>query len=81
MSVLNKGTCHNDVVMEALRDLFWLSIKYNFELVAVHIRGIDNVTSDVVSRLHQPNYLAKLYGILHGLAEPSSLYHFLCTIP
>ena len=75
MSVLNKGTCHNSIVMEALRDIFWFSIKYNFELVAVHITGIDNVTSDAASRLHRPNYLAKLYGILHGLAEPSSLYH------
>ena len=73
MSVLNKGSCHEKIMMEALRELFWLSIKYNFELRAVHIGGVNNVTSDTISKLHQPNYLATICGILHGLAEPRSL--------
>ena len=76
MSVLNKGSCHGKVMMDAIRQLFWLSTKYNFELRAVHIGGVYNVTSDTISRLHQLNYLAKLYGIVHGLAEPRSLNIF-----
>jgi len=55
--------------IEVVRELFRLSIKYNFELRAVHNRGIDNFRSDIFTRVYQSNYLVKPYGILHGLPE------------
>ena len=50
-------------MIEALRELFWLSTKCTFGLRSVHIRDANNDTSDIISRSHKPKYLAKLYDI------------------
>ena len=39
--------------MTWLLQLFWLSAVFNFHLTARHIRGKDNVVSDIISRLDQ----------------------------
>lgn len=51
--MINKGTTKNSVAMVWLRHLFWLSVQYNFQLTARHIKGKDNVMSDVISRLDE----------------------------
>lgn len=50
-ALINKGTCKQGYVMAALRELFWLSVMFNFELVAVHIAGCNNTIADAISRL------------------------------
>ena len=37
ISFINKGTCHNVIAMEWLRDLFWLSATHNFHITARHL--------------------------------------------
>ena len=49
--MLNKGSSRNSIAMVWLRQLFWLSAVFNFQLTARHIKGKDNVISDVISRL------------------------------
>lgn len=50
-AALNKCACHNEVIMDYMRILFWLANVYNFEVICKHIPGKDNVYSDTISRL------------------------------
>ena len=58
MYIINSGTCHNTQAMSWLRELFWLSAWHNFHITARHIPGVDNVHSDFLSRLHEPNKIS-----------------------
>ena len=49
---IKKGTSRHPLVMEALREVFWLSAFYNFSIEASHVPGITNDGPDVISRLH-----------------------------
>ena len=51
MSFLNKGSCKNTTAMDWLREIFWLSAIYNFRLTSCHIKGLENVFADHLSRL------------------------------
>ena len=64
VSILNKGSCKNHVVMGFLRELFWLSAIYNFRITAKHIPGHKNVIADAISRLHEPYYLDRFCRLL-----------------
>ena len=61
VSIINKGSCNNSVVMNSLRTVFWLSVMYNFRLKAVYYAGRFNKIADSVSRLHEPGGLSRLY--------------------
>ena len=63
-AMLNKGTTKNELVMDHIRELFWLSVKFNFEFECVHIRGVDNTLSDAISRLHEKGRFLQLEAIL-----------------
>lgn len=65
-SVINKGSCRNEKVMDALRDMFWLMVKFNFRLRAVHIPGKLNQMADVISRLHEPGQILHLQSLLNN---------------
>lgn len=71
---VNKCTSKNPVIMGLLRYLFWLSAVNNFHLRAVHIPGVNNVTADALSRLHDPAIFWSLQNPLcfgGGLVYPS----------
>lgn len=53
MYMVNKGTSTNRVAMQLIRELFWITVKFNCHLSARHIRGVDNFASDFVSRLDE----------------------------
>lgn len=55
VSALNKGVSSNPISMMILRELFWLSVKYNFYLTARHVMGVDNVIADLLSRVSVNN--------------------------
>jgi hypothetical protein len=63
-AVINKGTCKNALIMHALRGLFWLSVRFNFKLHAVHIPGVFNQLPDAISRLHSRGQGARLRSLL-----------------
>ena len=52
VSCINKCTSKNAILMTFLRELFWLSAKHNFHLVARHLPGKSNFLADSISRLH-----------------------------
>ncbi|XP_057307364.1 uncharacterized protein LOC130645393 [Hydractinia symbiolongicarpus] len=57
VAVLNKGTTHHPVMMNYLRQLFWLLATFNFRLKAFHVAGAQNVLADDISRLHSRQHL------------------------
>lgn len=70
-AIINKGTCRNPFVMQAMRELFWYSVIYNFELHAVYVKGANNVLADTVSRLSQVEKRGLLCALLY---PPFSVY-------
>ena len=72
---INRMSSKNPVVMEGLRELFWLSAKHNFQIHAVYLPGILNQMADCISRLHQPGQLAYLNSQLNHSLHPN-LLHF-----
>lgn len=63
-AIINRGTCRNTFVMENLRQLFWLSVKFNFKLVSIHIPGVLNQLPDSISRLHERGQVLRLHSLL-----------------
>ena len=75
-AAINKATSKNKMVMAAIRELFWLSVTYNFQLKASYIPGKLNILADAVSRLHQPGYLKVLDSSLgHNLNLRDVMLH------
>lgn len=65
VSYVNKGTAKHPAAMDMLRELFWLSVKYNFHITSKHLRGLDNTISDYLSRLAEPNKWEHLLEYVH----------------
>lgn len=76
VSCLNKCSARNAILMTFLRELFWLSAKFNFHLVARHIPGKSNVLADHVSRLHE---LQSCEQFLRYYVQPPLFVQDLCT--
>ena len=54
LSTINKGTSSNQLVMQWLRKLFWLSVTYNFRVTSRYIPTATNTLDDAISRIHDP---------------------------
>ena len=65
---VNKGSSRSPKFMACLREIFWLSVKHDFILSAVHVKGDDNFLADTVSRLHAPGQAEAF----HKLVRPES---------
>lgn len=50
VSIINQGTSKNVVAIHIARCLAFISTKFNFHIVAEHVRGVDNVSADALSR-------------------------------
>ena len=64
VQIINKGATGNDVIMQQLRELFWLSAMYNFHITATYLKGFRNTTADAISRLHERDHLLSFYSFL-----------------
>jgi hypothetical protein len=51
VQAINNGTTRCMELWEIVKDLFWLSVEFNFKLTALHIEGKLNVLSDRLSRM------------------------------
>ena len=63
-AIINKGTCRSPIVMNLLRELFWLSEQHQFKLRAMHIPGKLNQLPDCISRLHEDGQVLHLQSLL-----------------
>ena len=50
--VLSKGRSKSALAQQAVREIFWWSVKYDFELDVFHIPGVKNELCDAISRIH-----------------------------
>ena len=64
VSIINKGTTGNPIIMRYLRELFWLSAVYNVRITATYLPGCMNFIADAISRMHEPYCLFKTLGFL-----------------
>ena len=64
-AIIMKGTTRNDLIMKYLRQLFWVSVQFNFELECIHISGVNNKLPDTISRLHEKGQFFQLESLLH----------------
>lgn len=60
VSIINRGSCKNPIVMASLQRVFWLSAQFNFRIRAVFYPGYRNTLADCVSRLHEPGAYQRL---------------------
>ena len=54
LSALNKGTSSDQIAMQWLSQLFWLSATHNFRLTSRYIPNVANTLADTISRIHDP---------------------------
>lgn len=73
-SIINKGTTKNPVIMQELRDLYWLMVQYNFTLKAIHCPGCIHVLPDAISRLHEPGQTFVIRSLLQFYNHSCSNY-------
>ena len=67
--ILKKGSTPNKLIMECLRELFWLSATFNFNFYPHFIRGQDNILPDTISRLHEKGKFMLLESLLHQIYD------------
>ena len=60
VGIINRCSTREPRVMETLRYLFWLSVRYNFHITARHVPSHKNGDADCVSRLHEPGNVERL---------------------
>lgn len=65
VAAINRGTSKNPFIMACLRQLFWLSAKYNFHVSARFLPGISNMVADDISRLHEPGRISRVIPYIH----------------
>ena len=64
VTIINKGSTCNSLIMGYLRRLFWLSAIFNFRITARYIKGCDNAIADAISRLHCRTFLFKACSLI-----------------
>ena len=70
VTIINKGTTRNPIVMHYLRRLFWYSAIFNFSITAKYILGNKNTIANAISGMHDlfyfwccMHYLSPLNGL------------------
>jgi hypothetical protein len=53
VAAVNNTTSKSPELLSLIRELYWLSVKFDFKLSASHIPGVDNVLSDAISRMFE----------------------------
>ena len=57
VSIINKGTTPNVILMPYFHWLFWLPSLFDFRITAHHIPGRCSFIADGISRLHDHHFL------------------------
>jgi hypothetical protein len=53
VAAINNTATRSPALLAIVKELFWLSVQYNFRLFSKHLPGKLNVFSDKLSRLHE----------------------------
>ena len=63
VEIINKQTSRNKKVMEFLRPLILIMMRFNINLKSKHIPGVENILCDKISRFQVSDKLLRLYGM------------------
>ena len=87
VAMINKGTTKDSMIMDCLREVFWLSAVHNFRLTSVYIPGSNNMLADSIFRLHEWErlqhfwqYLCKQNSLSNVCSTPLNLHMSLYSI-
>ena len=83
VTVINKGTTRNPIVMFYLCRLFWYCTIFNFRITAKYIPGNENTIADAISRMHDLLYFwhcIHYLSLFNGL-ESVIQCSLLCNMP
>ena len=61
---LNSGSSKNSLIMNWLYNMFWLAVKFNFDISSVYIKSADNTVCDSVSRLNEIDAHSCIAGVM-----------------
>ena len=68
VTVLNTGRSHNTFLLSCLREIELLAARFEFEIRANHIPGVENRISDALSRWWMnPRYEHEFWSQVQGL--------------
>ena len=77
-AVINKGRSRHQLIRQHLKNVFWLSNMYSFDVKCIHIPGTANYLADAVSRLHSRGHLSHWLSLVcGGSAISGSEAHYL----
>jgi hypothetical protein len=96
-ATINKGASrHSEFIMLHLKHLFWICTFFDIEIDCVYLPGALNISSDAISRLHQPGHLLYWASQIHpmipfdplvfaahslGHMSPNSLLFIMSQVP
>jgi hypothetical protein len=64
-AIINKNSCKNKVLLQSLRDMFWVAVKYNFVVKAIHMPGYLQTIPDAISRLQENGGLLRVEKLIN----------------
>ena len=67
LATFNKGTSRSREIMPIVREIFLLSVKFDFTLRAVFLPGVDNVLADRISRMNVLSSACEVSHVLSGV--------------
>ena len=70
VAIINQGSSKNQECMHLMRCLSFIAAQFNFNLVAAHIKGVDNILADALSRNNALLFSAQLP---HARPDPSTI--------
>lgn len=72
VSIINKGTTKNTLIMHYIRSLFWCFVTYNFSLHTVYVPSHSNVLKDHTFRLVDATHFIAFLKFLQGGFVPKA---------
>ena len=70
VAIINQGSSKDQECMHLMRCLSFIAAQFNFNLVAAHIKGVDNTLADALSRNNALLFFAQLP---HAHPDPSTI--------
>ena len=64
--------------MEALRQVFWYSVLYNFRITCHYYPGVRNVLADAVSRMHETAGVLRYNELLSKWYQTIAFNQYIC---
>jgi hypothetical protein len=70
VAAINNTTSRSAELLKLVKELFWLTVEFNFKLSAKFLPGKDNIMSDRLSRLDDKSSAIEAHYLMYGLCFP-----------